>query len=118
MANFPNHLRGDTWFGFVLTAADTTVPETPVDYDFTDCRVVFQVREGNTRGHALVMELTTDASGGLTITDAGLSVTAAARVVDLLPKTYYTEIQVTSPGGIVLTFNQGTWTITNDIAED
>ena len=118
MANFPNHLRGDTWFGFVLSASDTTDPETPVPYDFTDHRVVFQVRDGATRGHPLVMELTTDDGGGLTIAVDGLSITAADQVVDLLPKTYYTEIQATSDTGVVLTFNQGTWTITDDIAED
>jgi hypothetical protein len=118
MANFPHHLRGDTWFGFVLSAADTTDPEAPITYNFTGSRVIFQVRDGNTRNHPLVLELTTDAGGGLTIAAGGGTVTAAPRIVDLLPKTYYTEIQVTSSAGIVLTFNQGTWTITEDLAYD
>lgn len=118
MANFPNHLRGDTWFGFVLSASDITTPESPIAYSFAGSRVIFQVRDGATRGHPLVLELTTDSGGGLTIAGDGSTVTAASRIIDLLPKTYYTEIQVTSSGGVVLTFNQGTWTITDDIADD
>jgi hypothetical protein len=118
MANFPDHLRGDTWFGFVLSASDVTTPETPVAYSFTGARILFQMRDGNSRGAPLVLELSTDAGGGLTITDAGASVTAAARVVDVPPKTYYTEIQVTSAAGVVLTFNQGTWVITEDVANE
>lgn len=116
MANFPNHHRGDTWFGFTLTASDVTVPETPVAFDFTGARVVFQVRGGSTRSHPLVMELTTDPSGGMTIAGDGSSVTAASRIVDFPPGTYYTEIQCTTSAGVVLTLNNGTWEIADDVA--
>jgi hypothetical protein len=119
MANLPNHLRGDTWVGFSLTATDTTDTENPVPYSFTGARAIFQLRVGAGRNHPLVFELTTDADGGLTtsgVSDVNLD--AAARVLDLPAAVYYAEIQVTFSDGVVLTLYQGTLTITEDVADD
>ena len=110
------HLRGDTWAGFILTANENDGYSTPIS--FTSADVVFQVRKTASRSAALLLELTTEYLGGLTIGTSGgqSAIIAAPRIVDIAAGNWAWDIQVTYPSGTVQTIASGTWEITNDVS--
>jgi hypothetical protein len=99
-----------------VSVSDVTDPLVPQPLDFTDADVLFQVRTGPTRNHALVFERSTD-DGTLEIVDAGETIrTVGTPQIDLPAATYYAEMQATLADDSVITIYRGEWPHIDDIA--
>ena len=114
MANFfPNHKRGDTFNGKTIIVYDGTgVSKTPKD--LTGVTVLMQFRPLGLRSVAFEFK---SSDGTITI-PAPLNgkILMMPRIINVKPIDYNFDVQLTFPGGKILTIFSSTWKITDDVS--
>ena len=119
----PQHIRGDTWDGMEITINEDGVP-----VDLTGSVIVMQFRERADYPEVLTFSTAfsaTSAYSAFTIPQSGMIVvteplsglvTIPELLIELPPKTYYYDLQVTFSTGRVRTYLDGTWKILADVS--
>ena len=121
--DFPPHTAGDTlkggWFEFWL-AYDATSDTYSSPMNLTGFRADLQVRTAENPASPLILNLSTT-NGGLTIGGTGNNFVFVNDVVaskmEVPPKTYKYDLQLTSPSGEVTTYFYGDFPIITQVTK-
>ena len=109
----PAHVKGDSFMNgqglvFVVT---TGVDRTPLD--ITGYKIKCQFRLGGKTGK---LTISTNETNGIVIYDTNkFSLLADNYVIDWNPATYYYDIEFTATDGVISTYLEGTFIITQDV---
>lgn len=82
-------------------------------YNFTDFHAEMQIKENKNDETALIT--LTDLNGGITLASGSISLYASAEDMDIEPGDYFYDLQLTHPTGVVKTWLQGVFQISNDV---
>lgn len=109
----PSHVKGDTFMNgsglvFVLTTGTGQAP-----LDLTGYKIRCQFRFGSKTGKVAV---TASETSGIVIYDTNkFSLLANAYIIDWTVGTYYYDIEFTDTNGVINTYLEGTFLITQDV---
>lgn len=107
--DFPDHIKGDSFSGQRFTILVNGVP-----LNLTNATIKMDLRgQANLATYALRF-MTSDNT--IQIVDAANGVfEVRPRIIDIAPKTYFYDIEITLQDGTVKTYISGTWNIVQDI---
>lgn len=109
--NIPDHIRGDTWDGIILTLSADGVPVNLTSVS----SIVAEFRPSVDAPVALTF--TTANSSLLVIEPLSGVVQFTSRVIEVPFQIYYYDVQVNYTNGTKKTRAKGSWKITPDITE-
>jgi hypothetical protein len=107
--NIPPHKRGDTWDGI----NKISITQNGIPVNLTNASIKMEFRTGIDT--PVAMTFSTENSG-ITITSLS-SIKIMPRLIEVPFATYYYDLQVTFPAGVVKTYVSGTWIIVPDYTE-
>ena len=101
----PAHKRGDTWDGLSSVSVSTSL---------SGATISMELKQTPSSPTALKFS-TTDST--ITIHPSLTAFSIPARIINIPPASYFYDIQINFPSGVVKTHMGGKWEITYDITE-
>lgn len=82
-------------------------------YDFTNYHASLQIKSKKTDETSILV--LTDENGGITLTSGSIALYVSATDMDIEPGDYYYDLQMIYPSGIVKTWLQGVFSVSQDV---